>query len=82
MPLTGSDANPTPKLTVQPGNEAEVDVRFTSGIPPTDGYCKVAVSGTDDRNDVRVDLQVYWVKPIIPGTTTPIIQLARTVQGY
>lgn len=82
-PLAGSDANPTPKpIIVLPGKEAEIDLRFTSGIPPTDGYCKVGVSGTDDRNDVRVDLQVYWVKPIIPGTTTPIIQLARTVQGY
>jgi hypothetical protein len=65
-----------------PPTEAEIDLRFASGIPPTDGYCKVAVSGTDDRNDVRVDLQIYWTKPIIPGTTTPIIQLARTVQGY
>jgi hypothetical protein len=82
VPLAGSDANPTPKFIVPPGTEAEIDLRFASGIPPTDGYCKVAVSGTDDRNDVRVDLQIYWTKPIIPGTTTPIIQLARTVQGY
>jgi hypothetical protein len=81
-PLAGSDANPTPKFIVHPGTEAEIGLRFTSGIPPTDGYCKVAVSGTDDRNDVRVDLQIYWTKPIIPGTTTPITQLARTVQGY
>jgi hypothetical protein len=65
-----------------PPTEAEIDLRFASGIPPTDGYCKVAVSGTDDRNDVRVELQIYRTKPIIPGTTTPIIQLARTVQGY
>ena len=83
MTLPGSDANPTPKpFTVTSGAEAEIDLRFTSGIPPTDGYCKVDVSETDDRNDVRVDLQVYWTKPITPGTTTPIIQLARTVQGY
>jgi hypothetical protein len=82
VPLPGSDPNPTPTSNVQPGTEAEIDLRFNSGIPPTDGYCKVAVSGTHARDDVRVDLQVYWTKPIIPGTTTPIIQLARTVQGY
>ena len=82
VPLPGSDQNPTPKSNVQPGAEAEIDLRFNSGIPPTDGYCKVTVSGAHERNDVRVDLQVYWTKPIIPGITTPIIQLARTVQGY
>jgi hypothetical protein len=83
MTLPGSDANPTPNpFNVSAGTEAEIDLRFTSGIPPTDGYCKVEVSGSGDRNDVRVDLQVYWTKPIIPGTTSPIIQLARTVQGY
>jgi hypothetical protein len=32
-PLAGSDANPTPKFIVQPGTEAEVDLRFTSGSP-------------------------------------------------
>ena len=78
-----SDPNPTPTpFNVTPLAEAEIDLRFTSGIPPTDGYCKVEVAGADDRNDVRVDLQVYWTKPITPGTDTPIIQLARTVQGY
>ncbi|HWX31613.1 MAG TPA: hypothetical protein VNZ53_29790 [Steroidobacteraceae bacterium] len=82
VPLAGSDANPTPNSIVQPGTEAEIDLRFNSGIPPTDGYCEVIVAGARERNDVRVDLQVYWTKPIIPGTTTPIIQLARTVQGY
>jgi hypothetical protein len=81
-PLPGSDENPTPKFTVQPQSEAEIDLRFSSGIPPTDGYCQVDVLGTNERNEVRVDLQVYWTKPIIPGTTKPIIQLARTVQGY
>ena len=80
--MPGSDQNPTPKSNVQPGAEAEIDLRFNSGIPPTDGYCKVTVTGAHERNDVRVDLQVYWTKPVIPGTTTPIIQLARTVQGY
>jgi len=76
-----SDANPTPKpIDVAPLAEAEIDLRFDSGPPPTDGYCKVEVSGTDDSSDVRVDLQVYWTKPI-PGTST-LIQLARTVQGY
>ena len=76
-----SDPNPTPKpFDVPPLAEREIDLRFDSGPPPTDGYCKVEVSGTDDSSDVRVDLQVYWKKPI-PGTST-LIQLARTVQGY
>jgi len=80
--LEGSDANPSSHLSVPPGTEAEIELTFNSGIPPTNGYCKVLVSRTQDRNDVRVDLLVYWTKPIIPGTTSPIIQLARTVQGY
>jgi hypothetical protein len=81
VPLPGNNGNPTTAdFIVHPDTEAELDLTFASGIPPTDGYCKVAVSGTDDRNDVRVDLQIYWTKPIL-GTTT-IIQLARTVQGY
>ena len=67
VPLAGSDANPTPASTVQPGTEAEIDLRFNSGIPPTDGYCEVVLSGAHERDDVRVDLQVYWTKPIIPG---------------
>ena len=80
--LEGSAENPSSHFGVPPGTEAEIESTFKSGIPPTDGYCKVVVSGTHDRNDVRVDLLVYWTKPIIPGTTTPIIQLARTVQGF
>jgi hypothetical protein len=35
VPLAGSDANPTPNYNVQPGAEAEIDLRFNSGIPPT-----------------------------------------------
>ncbi|HJU15881.1 MAG TPA: hypothetical protein VJ770_05395 [Stellaceae bacterium] len=80
-PLT-SNANSSAQSAVSPGAEAEIDLRFNSGIPPTDGYCKVVASGTHESSDVRVDLQVYWTKPITPGTQTPIIQLARTVQGY
>jgi hypothetical protein len=66
--LMGSDPNPSSQFSVHPNHEAEIDLRFDSGIPPTDGYCKVAVFGTHQRNDVRVDLQIYWTKPIIPGT--------------
>jgi hypothetical protein len=37
LPLAGSDANPTPTSNVQPGTQAEIDLRFNSGIPlPTD----------------------------------------------
>jgi hypothetical protein len=37
VPLVGSDANPRPNPNIQPGAEAEIDLRFNSGIPrPTD----------------------------------------------
>jgi len=76
VPSSG-DANPTPEVSVPPGAEAEINF-FLSG--PDDGYCKVTVSGTRHRNDVRVELDITWTRTI-PGTTIPVL-VFRTVEGH
>src|SRR6266851_4868313 len=49
LPSSG-DANPTGKVNIAPGAEAEINFFFEwVGY----GYCEVEVSGTGNRNDVR-----------------------------
>jgi hypothetical protein len=51
-----STTNPTPEFGVLPGEAAAIDVQLphtTAGA----GYCVVAVSGTDNRDNVRVGLE-------------------------
>jgi hypothetical protein len=69
VPSSG-DPNPTGVLPVAPGAVAEIDITFTEPMPgPMDGYCEVAVSGTENRNDVRVALAANLTRtiPNVPG---------------
>jgi hypothetical protein len=79
-PAAGStDANPTSVLSVTPGTTAEIDLNLA---PPDDGYCEVTVSGTGNRNDVRVGL-ITSLTRTIPGTNPAVpIFITRAVEGY
>ena len=74
---SSGDANPLPKTRVDPGNVIGTDF-FLSG--PGDGYCEVDVSGTGNRDDVRVGLGITLTRTI-PGTTIPVF-LFRDVEGH
>jgi hypothetical protein len=77
-PGVGSaDKNPTSTFDVTPGTTAEIDINLA---PPDDGYCEVAVSGTSNRNDVRVGL-ITSLTRTIPGTMTPVF-VTRAVEGH
>jgi hypothetical protein len=78
-PAVGSaDTNPTSSLSVSPGTAAEIDINLA---PPDDGYCEVAVSGTGNRNDVRVGL-ITSLTRTIPGTNPPVpVFVTRAVEG-
>jgi len=79
-PAAGSaDTNPTSALNVTPGTAAEIDINLA---PPDDGYCEVAVSGTGNRNDVRVGL-VTSLTRATPGTIPPVpVFVTRAVEGH
>jgi hypothetical protein len=74
---SSGDTNPTGKVSIPPGAEAEINFFFAS---VGDGYCEVEVFGTGNRNDVRVEMDVHWTRTV-PGTTTPHLQ-DLAVQGY
>jgi hypothetical protein len=76
---SSADTNPTSALNVTPGTAAEIDINLA---PPDDGYCEVTVSGTRNRNDVRVGLITSLTRPI-PGTDPPApIFITRAVEGH
>jgi len=79
QPVTPSsgDKNPTGKVSIPPLEEAEINFFFAS---VGDGYCEVEVSGTGNRDDLRVEMDVHWTRTV-PGTTTPHLQ-DLAVQGY
>jgi hypothetical protein len=85
--LSGDPFNPTGKKSIPAGGEAELNFfpDFSKPPPPAvdgDGYCEVEVSGTDDRNDLRVEMDVHWTRDI-PGVTPPTPHLQDlVVQGY
>ena len=77
-PAAGSaDTNPTSTLNVIPGTAGEIDINLA---PPDDGYCEVDVSGSGNRNDIRVGL-ITSLTRTIPGTSTPIF-VTRAVEGH
>ena len=51
-----STTNPTPEFGVPPGEAAAIIVQLPHTTAGT-GYCVVAVSGTDNRDNVRVGLE-------------------------
>ena len=84
LPLPSTDPlnpNPFPAVPVAEGTEAEIDFL----LPPNtddDGYCKVDVFGTDDRNGVRVNLDITVIRtPFGPTNTTPVF-VVKSQQGH
>ena len=76
---TRTTTNPTPEFQILPGTGNALQVRLTRGSFKN-AYCSVSVSGTDNRDDVRVVLEVAITRTI-PGTTIPTL-LSRIVEGH
>ena len=76
---TVTTTNPTPQFQIFPGTGQALQVRLTRGTFKN-AYCAVAVSGTDNRDDVRVSLNTASTRTI-PGTTIPVL-LTRVVEGH
>jgi hypothetical protein len=78
-PVASGDANPLPKTMVEPGKVVGTDFLLSEA---GDGYCEVTVSGTGNRDDVRVGLGITLTRTI-PGTSPPIpVLLFRDVEGH
>jgi hypothetical protein len=75
MPTT----NPTPEFQVLKGTFLNFVITAPSGSPSF-AYCAFAVSGTDNRDDVRVAHAIAATRTI-PGTTIPSFQ-TRIVEGH
>jgi hypothetical protein len=71
--------NPTPEFQVLKGTALNVNITAPLGSI-RNAYCAVAVSGTDNRDDVRVALAIATTRTI-PGTTIPTFQ-TRIVEGH
>jgi hypothetical protein len=68
----------TPTL---PGMVASNDVEPL--MHPADGYCQVQVSGTGDRNDLRVAMKINLIRTFDEGSQTDIpVFLSWTLVGY
>jgi hypothetical protein len=74
---SSGDANPTSEVAVHSGTVIGTDFLLPAA---GDGYCEVAVSGTDNRDDVRVGLGITLTR-MIPGTNIPVF-LFRDVEGH
>ena len=78
-PANTPTTNPTPEFQVLKGTALNVNIEAPLGAR-RNAYCAFAVSGTDNRDDVRVDLGIA-VTRTIPGTTIPTYQ-TRIVEGH
>jgi len=70
--------NPTPEFQVLKGATSTLLIEVPLRSSP-DGYCAFAVSGTDNRDNVRLSLLTCG-NQTIPGTTIPIY--SRIVEGH
>jgi len=79
-PADTPTTNPTPEFQVLKGTFLTFVVQAPPGSIRRNAYCAFAVSGTDNRDDVRVVLEVAITRTI-PGTTIPTL-LSRIVEGH
>src|SRR5260370_40273930 len=69
----------TGKVSIPPGAEAELN--FSPDAVGA-GYCEVEESGTGNRSDLRIEMDVHWTRSIsLDGITIPHLQ-ALVVQVY
>ena len=77
----GSVLAPGTAVPTPPGSVASNDI---DPLPsPADGYCEVQVSGTGDRNDLRVAMKVNLIRTFDEGSQTNIpVFLTWALEGY
>jgi hypothetical protein len=83
FPAPEGTQNPSPTLAIPPGAVGSQDAIL--GLqPPKEGYCKIEVFGTRNRNDVRAALTTRFINtfidPITKNSTGFII--VRTLEGH
>ena len=78
-PADTPTTNPTPEFQVLKGTFLTFVVQAPPGSIRRNAYCAFAVSGTDNRDDVRASLLTFGSQTI-PGTTIPIH--SRIVEGH
>ena len=71
--------NPTPEFQVLKGTASAIDITSPPGSNQ-EGYCAVVVSGTGNRDDVRVNLVTTRTR-MIPGTTIPVF-VTKVDEGH
>lgn len=73
--------NPAAPVLANPGTEAELSISLDP-LSLDDGYCKVTVFGTGDRDRVRVVLEVQRTRTI-PGTNPPVpVFVFKNTEGH
>ncbi len=75
--------NPSPTLSIPPGAVGSQDA-ILGVVPPKEGYCKIEVFGTRNRNDVRAALTTRFISTFIdPITHNPTgFIIVRTLEGH
>ena len=81
FPASGND--PAPRLSIPPGAVASQDAVLNL-FPAQEGYCKIEVFGTRNRNDVRAALTVHIIRTFVDPLTTNSTRVAttRTLEGH
>jgi len=83
--IIGSDGKPLSggtgtRTQTQPGAITSHDVDNTGSLGAIDGYCSFYVFGTDDREDLRADLNATLTRTV-PGTNN-LIFLSRVLEAH
>jgi hypothetical protein len=83
--IIGSDGNPLSggtgiRTKTLPGAVTSLDVHDVDNPVAIDGYCSFYVFGTDDREDLRADLNATLTRTI-PNTNIPIF-LSRALEAH
>jgi hypothetical protein len=80
--IIDSEGNPLSvgtRARTLPGAVTSLDVHDVDNPVAIDAYCSFYVFGTDDREDVRADLNATLTRTV-PGTNTPIF-LSRVLEA-
>jgi hypothetical protein len=83
--IIGSDGNPLPGGTgtctkTSPGAITSLDVHDADNPVAIDGYCSFYVFGTDDREDLRADLNATLTRTV--SGTNNLIFLSRVLEAH
>jgi hypothetical protein len=80
--LNGVHLSDSPLTPIPPGTEVSQDVGDAADHF-TDAYCKVQISGTGDRDDLRIVLTTALIRTFDGGGQTNVpVFVYRNIEGY